>query len=81
MTLNFAFSCRFSSEIFDFEIFFSQEYIGNEGDFFVFLNNRAAPKHQLIEIDMTDKKPGRHFDIIVPVSDVLSKQNWNDIKY
>ena len=46
-----------------------QEYVGNEGDFFVFLNNRGAPKHQLVEIDMTDKKPGRHFDVIVPVSD------------
>lgn len=46
----------------------NQEYVGNDGDFFVFLNNRAAPKHQLVEIDMTDKKPGRHFDVIVPVS-------------
>lgn len=65
-------SDRFSFGMYNFlSIFISlskQEYVGNDADFFVFLTNRAAPKHQLVEIDMTDKKPGRHFDVIVPVS-------------
>ncbi|XP_055307556.1 prolyl endopeptidase-like [Sitodiplosis mosellana] len=43
----------------------SYEYVGNEGDFFLFLKNIGAPKHHLVEIDITDKKPGRNFDVVV----------------
>lgn len=47
-----------------------QDYVGNEGDFFLFLKNIGAPKHHLVEIDITDKTPGRNFDVVVPVIDI-----------
>lgn len=46
-----------------------QEYVGNEGDFFLFLKNIGAPQHHLVEIDISEKKPGRRFGVVVPVSD------------
>lgn len=34
----------------------------------MFLKNIGAPKHHLVEIDIMDKKPGRHFEVVVAVS-------------
>lgn len=47
---------------------FLQEYVGNDGDFFLFLTNVRAPKNYLVEVDITSKKPGNHFDVIVAAS-------------
>ncbi|XP_055307555.1 uncharacterized protein LOC129571737 [Sitodiplosis mosellana] len=50
-----------------FEIFAdaSYDYVGNDGDFFLFLTNVGAPKHHLIEIDIRNKRPRNNFDIVV----------------
>ncbi|XP_055322565.1 uncharacterized protein LOC129578284 [Sitodiplosis mosellana] len=44
----------------------SYEYVGNDGDFFLFLTNVGAPKNHLIEIDIRNKKRRKCFDIVVP---------------
>ncbi|XP_031634996.1 uncharacterized protein LOC116348227 [Contarinia nasturtii] len=41
------------------------EYVGNDGDFFLFLTNERAPEHHIIEVDITSKRPGNHWDIVV----------------
>lgn len=46
-----------------------QEYVGNDADFFLFLTNVGAPMHHLIEVDIRNKKPRNHVDVIVAVSD------------
>lgn len=33
----------------------------------------GAPNHHLVEIDITDKKPGKDFEVVVPVSNLLEK--------
>ena len=52
-----------------------QEYVGNDGDFFLFLTNVGAPNHHLIEIDIRNKKPRNNLDIVVAVSDLRSKRD------
>lgn len=46
-----------------------QKYVGNYGEFFLFLTNVGAPKYHLIEIDIWNKKPGSHPDVVVTVSE------------
>lgn len=46
-----------------------QKYVGNYGEFFLFLTNVGAPRFHLIEIDIWNKKPGSHSDVVVTVSD------------
>lgn len=53
-----------------------KEYVGNNGDFFTFLKNIGAPKHDLVEIDLRSKKPARYIDVVVPVSEY-----WNVTTY
>lgn len=42
-----------------------QEYVGNYGDFYLFLKNIGAPKHDLVEVDMRSKKPARKVEVVV----------------
>lgn len=50
-----------------------QDYVGNDGDFFIFLTNVEAPKHRLIEVDIRNKISKNYVDVIVPVSNHLQK--------
>ncbi|XP_031634997.1 prolyl endopeptidase-like [Contarinia nasturtii] len=48
----------------------SYEYVGNNGEFFTFLKNIGAPKHDLVEIDLRSKRlrskrPARYIDVVV----------------
>lgn len=45
-----------------------QEYVGNDGDYFLFLTNVGAPMHKLIGVDIKNKKPRDNIDVIVAVS-------------
>lgn len=55
--------------IFTFNIFRTkQEYVGNNGDFFLFLTNVGAPMYHVIEIDIRNKKPRNNVDVVVAVS-------------
>lgn len=47
---------------------FNQEYIGNDNEFFFFLTNFEAPKHQVIEVDIRKKINIWNVDVVVPVS-------------
>lgn len=51
--------------------FNEQKYVGNDGDFFLFLTNVGAPANQIIEIDIRNKKPKKYFDVVIPVSVLL----------
>lgn len=51
--------------------FNEQEYVGNDGDFFLFLTNVGAPEHQIIEIDIRTKKPKKYCDVVIPVSELF----------
>lgn len=54
-----------------------QDFVGGHGDFLLFLKNIGAPKHHLVEIDATDKKPGHHFEVVVAVSRIFNtKRNY-----
>lgn len=57
--------------MFFISLFNPQEYVGNDGGFFLFLTNVGAPKHKLIEVDIRNNKPGKHIEIIVPVSESI----------
>lgn len=52
--------------------FHHQKYIGNDADYFQFLTNADAPKHRLIGVDISSKKPRDNIDVIVAVSRPLS---------
>lgn len=48
-----------------------QNYVGNDGENFLFLTNEDAPKHCIIEIDIGDDdsiESSEFYEIVVPVS-------------
>lgn len=46
-----------------------QSYVGNDGDEFFFLTNLDAPKHEVINIDISvENREWNSFEVIVAVS-------------
>lgn len=44
-----------------------QEYVGNDGEYFVFLTNDRAPRRCIVEIEIGKGNPVKHMEVIVPV--------------
>lgn len=46
-----------------------QNYVGNDGDDFLFLTNLDAPKHNVIKVDVSvENREWDNFEVIVEVS-------------
>lgn len=51
-------------------LFRFQDYVGNDGDNFIFLTNLEAPKHHVIDVNIEDvNREWDAFGVVVPVSD------------
>lgn len=63
-------------------LYSKQEYVGNDGEYFIFLTNFRAPKHHLVEINIRNKINIWNVDVIVPVSEFyFLNQNNFVLKY